>query len=70
MIQFVHSKMLTGCLSSWFAILLATSSSAAVLGDINQDFLVAPATLPSPEEGVKGPFYYVGDGDIAYAKYL
>lgn len=33
-------------------------------------FRIAPATLPQPDEGAKGPYYYLNNGGIAYARYL
>lgn len=33
-------------------------------------FLVAPDVLPVPDYGVKGPFYHLIYGQIAFAKYL
>jgi hypothetical protein len=33
-------------------------------------FRVAPITLPVPALGVKGPFYLLYNGQIAFAKYL
>ena len=36
-----------------------------------ENFLVAPNSLPEPGYGgVKGPYYYLHNGNIAYAKYL
>lgn len=35
-----------------------------------ESFRVAPSTLPQPDLGVKGPYYYLNNGGIAYARYL
>ena len=37
----------------------------------NIDFRVSPNTLPPPTDyGVKGPYYFLDDGNIAYARFL
>jgi hypothetical protein len=33
-------------------------------------FRLAPSTIPAPENGIKGPFYYTFAGIVTFAKYL
>ena len=33
-------------------------------------FRVSPSSLPTPDYGVKGPYFYIEGGALAYAKYL
>jgi hypothetical protein len=38
--------------------------------DYSANFRAAPSTLPPPSDGVKGPYYILGRGEVAYARFL
>jgi hypothetical protein len=57
-------------ITSGHLVEIVGASFEFVASSTEVEFRAAPSTLSSPDEGAKGPFYTVGKGDIAFARFL
>ena len=71
-INTTQSVMRTGNIYSTTTGHLVEITGGVVYGLISgsADFRRAPNTLPSPDSGVKGPYYIINAGYVAFARFL